>query len=74
MELGSIYTITLGKNADKYMCVGTSPSKESARFKRVRLPKTKIDAVRLPEIITITLFGNTMPHQITKKKNNQLNK
>ncbi len=57
MQLGSVYTITLGKYSDQYLCISIGMV---YNLKRVRLPKSKIDGIRLPEYITITNFGTSV--------------
>lgn len=57
--LSGIYSIKLGKYCDSYVAVYITPFSVSLR--RVRLPKTKIDAVRLPEHITITFEEELLP-------------
>jgi len=66
MNVGFIYTITLGEHSDKYVCVLKDPI--GYKFKRVRLPLTKIDAVRLPENIYISEFGRPMIKSKRKSK------
>jgi hypothetical protein len=67
MEVGTVYTITLGKYSDKYLCVFDTFNGGSLR--RVRTPKTKIDNVRLPENIHITEFSKPFPkHNKNGKK------
>lgn len=61
-NLSDIYQLQLGYHGDKYMCVGVG--RGMAEFRRVRLPKSKIDGVRLPERITLSFFGSNA----TKKK------
>lgn len=56
-NLSDIYTLTIGYHGDKYMC--TSVGKDFAEFRRVRRGKSKIDNIRLPERITISLFGSS---------------
>lgn len=55
MNPSEIYIITLGKYSDKYMV--TSSWKGHIELRRVRVPQTKIDGVRLPERISIRYFG-----------------
>ena len=69
MENGHLYEITLGTHSDKYMVVGHD-NKGSAHLRRVRTPKSKIDAVRLPNIISITYLGS----MATNPKLNELSK
>lgn len=65
MEVGTAYTITLGKYSDKYLCVFDTLN--GGTLRRVRLPKTKIDAIRLPEIIHITEFSKPLPKSLKTK-------
>ncbi len=58
MEPGQLYTITLGKYSDKYLV--TANWNGAKELRRVRLPKTKIDAIRLPERISITYYGSSI--------------
>jgi len=55
-NLSDIYSLTLGYNGDKYMC--TTVGNGFAEFRRVRMPKSKIDGVRLPERITLTFLAS----------------
>lgn len=52
MEVGKKYKITLGCHSDLYLCTFKSNYNELC-LRRVRKPKSKIDAIRLPEIINI---------------------
>jgi len=61
MTVGFVYTISMGKYSDKYICIMTDPL--GYVLKRVRLPKTKIDAIRLPETIYINIFSKPIPQQ-----------
>ena len=54
-NLRDMYSFTLGHNGDKYMC--TAIGDGVAEFRRVRVAKSKIDGVRLPERISIQFFG-----------------
>lgn len=54
MNVGEIYHITLGRYSDKYLVTGNFYG--SSELRRVRTPKTKIDAVRLPERISIQVL------------------
>lgn len=65
MYVGTIYQITLGtKHTDRYLCIyngcGTS------QLRRIRMPKSKIDAVRLPEIIHITEYATAVKNKDLK--------
>lgn len=72
MRRGEIYTIKLGKYSDKYLVMMNTPDEKSIiQLRRVMLPKTKIDAVRLPEIITISYFGTPITGT-TKRKSKKL--
>jgi hypothetical protein len=64
MEVGEIYTITLGRYTDKYLV--TAIGYHARELHRVRTPKTKIDSLRLPETISIAYFGQSVVK--TKKK------
>lgn len=55
MQAGSIYSIQLGKYHDEYLCVFSGNGGYNLR--RVRLPKNKIDGVRLPENISISFYA-----------------
>lgn len=63
IDIGEIYQITLGSHSDKYLVTGNFNGVKELR--RVQLPKTKIDAVRLPERISISYFGQS----VATKKN-----
>lgn len=65
-NLSDLYSITLGYNVDKYMC--TLVGNGTAEFRRVRMPKSKIDGVRLPERISISFFGSRATKVAHKKK------
>lgn len=67
MNTGYVYTITLGKYSDKYLC--TFNDLGQMIFRRVRMPKNKIDAIRLPENIHITEFAKSLikPNKNAKK-------
>lgn len=67
MNTGSVYTISLGRNSDKYLCTGSVGG--VVIFRRVRLPKSKIDSLRLPE--TITISGEIRPAHRLEKSNTQ---
>lgn len=56
MKHGYLYTVTNGKYQDKYLAIQVAYT-NSFTLRRVRQPKTKIDAIRLPETIYITEFG-----------------
>jgi len=58
-NLSDLYSVTLGYNGDKYML--TTVGNGFAEFRRVRMPKSKIDGVRLPERISISFFGSRVP-------------
>jgi hypothetical protein len=64
MQAGSIYKIQLGKYSDSYLCTSSSPI--GYNLKRVRTPKSKIDAVRLPEHISISHLGTPL-YNLEKK-------
>lgn len=66
MEARELYTITLGKYSDKYM-VTTATTIGMTQLRRIRTPKTKIDAVRLPEHISIVFFGSQVAQGPIKK-------
>lgn len=57
MEVGQAYIITLGKYRDKYLVTGNHYGVFELR--RVRLPKSKIDAVRLPERLSIQYYSSS---------------
>jgi hypothetical protein len=59
MKVGEIHTITLGKYGDKYKVVNVFIT--SVELVRIRMPKSKIDAIRLPARISITYFGTQLP-------------
>lgn len=61
MNTGEVYAITLGRYSDKYLVTGNFNGTRELR--RVRLPKTKIDSVRLPERISIQYFGQPIKPQ-----------
>lgn len=63
--LSGIYSIRLGDYCDKYVATDITPF--GVLLRRVRLPKTKIDRVRLPESITITFEGHCFPTKNVKK-------
>lgn len=63
MKVGHIYTVTLGTYSGKYFCQATikrgNKVVEGFELIRVRTPKTKIDAIRLPSRIHITYWGES---------------
>ena len=63
--LSGKYSIRLGNYCDKYIATDITPF--GVLLRRVRLPKTKIDRVRLPESITITFEGHSIPTENVKK-------
>jgi hypothetical protein len=65
MKVGSIYKIQLGKYSDSYLCTFSSPVGYDLR--RVRMPKNKIDGVRLPEHISISHLGTPL-YNLEKNK------
>lgn len=69
MNVGEIYLITLGYYSDKYLV--TVDAYGTKELRRVRLPKTKIDAIRLPEKISITYLESTINKPKHKKQNTQ---
>lgn len=71
MNLREIYTISLGKYSDQYLVTGVDNLNNARILRRVRTPKTKIDAVRLPEYISIWYFGQQVPPKKTKKNQKQ---
>lgn len=66
MNVGQLYEITLGERSDKYVCIRESPS--GWQFKRMGMPKTKIDGVRLPESILISPSYNVVQNKISTLK------
>lgn len=70
MKVGEIYSIALGKYSDKYLVTGDWYG--TFELRRVRLPKTKIDAIRLPERIAISYFGQSVAKQKSKRKKQEL--
>lgn len=66
MNISEIYTITLGKYSDKYLVTGKWYGGD-IELRRVRMPQTKIDAVRLPERISIRYFGTPATDKKRKK-------
>ena len=66
MNVGEIYTITSGFYSDKYII--TAKSGKTVVFTRVMMPKTKINAVRLPEHIHISYFGTNITGTNKRKK------
>ena len=65
-NLTDIYSVTLGYNGDKYMCTGVGNG--FAEFRRVRMAKSKIDGVRLPERISLSFFGSSVTKKSKTKK------
>lgn len=59
MKCGELWNIKLGKYSDKYLVTFDSTTRQY-QLRRVRLPKTKIDAVRLPEYIDISFVGTPL--------------
>lgn len=59
MKVRHIYTVTLGTNSDKYVCIGND-NRGWAILRRVRKPTSKIDSLRLPETIHIKEFGKSL--------------
>lgn len=56
MNIGEIWDITLGKHTDQYVVTFSSVTRQY-KLRRLRVPKTKADAARLPEHIDISMFG-----------------
>lgn len=65
MTTGLLYNITLGRYQDKYLVTGDYNGQFELR--RVRMPKTKIDGVRLPERISIAYYGSPVGNKKAKK-------
>lgn len=59
MKVGEIYAVTLGYYSDKYL-ITIDVNGILFELKRVRRAKTKIDSVRLPERISISLYGKSI--------------
>ncbi len=70
MRVGVVYEICLGSNKDKYLCVSAPiiGIDGLTRLRRVRLPKSKIDSLRLPENISIMEFSTPLKSPTTKPK------
>jgi hypothetical protein len=66
MSVGEVYEFKSGKYSCMYMVQYSSfmmQSMQSFIFKRVKSAKTKADANRFPDIISISMFAKTI-HQI----------
>lgn len=66
MRLGETYTLTIGKYSDKYMVTAESYNNSSV-LRRMGKTKSKIDALRLPEVISIIYFGTPLGNKTEKK-------
>lgn len=71
MNLREIYEIQLGNYKDKYMVTEVmliKTDKPNATLRRVCMPKSKIDGVRLPNEISITFYGTPIPSPNKRKQ------
>lgn len=65
MLVGTVYTISSTKGSCKYLCIYSGVG--GYDLKRVMLAKTKADANRFPETITINIGANTVPEKKKKR-------